>query len=137
MPALTEFLKMDWHPSPHIITHYHATLLESDIRSNETISLPLQSCTRGAHILLNIEDLQSASLKITLQGYFASSEVWYDLLSSDLYETAGSKLLKIHPEINSSTNKASSDFLPAIWRVVITPSDSQDNIYSVETNMVV
>ena len=137
MPQFQEYLDMDWHPSPHVISHYFAEFLPSEPRAGTTESGPIKACTRGAHILINITELNSPSLQLKIQGYFEHADIWYDLIDSPEYTSPGAKVIKIHPEITASTNRSSSDFLPGVWRICVISTDNASNTFSVEANMVV
>lgn len=93
---------------------------------------------RGVHVVINVTAL-SATPAVTpkIQGKTASG-VYYDILVGTAITdvTVGTPpsttVLKVYPGITPVANGAASDFLPNVWRVVLTAADSDSLTYSVD-----
>lgn len=90
--------------------------------------------TEGAarcHVIVDVTAAAGTGVTPKIQGKDAASGKYYDVLVGSVITTTGTSVLKVGPGLTASANAAASDFLPAVWRVVVTHSDSSSLTYSV------
>ena len=85
----------------------------------------------GLHLIINVTasaDTPSIVPKIQGKGPLGN---YYDLLVGVAMTGTGTQVLKLGPGIAPVANGASADYLPDIWRVVVTAADADSITYSV------
>jgi len=85
----------------------------------------------GGHIIINVtasSDTPSIVPKIQGKGPLGN---YYDLLVGVAMTGTGTQVLKIGPGITPVPNAAAADYLPDLWRVVVTAADADSITYSV------
>jgi hypothetical protein len=89
---------------------------------------------RGCHVILDMTTVGTGSVTPKIQGK-AASGVYYDLIVFTAVTTNSTNVLKVYPGITAAANVSASDFLPAIWRVVVTANNANSATYAVSVNL--
>jgi hypothetical protein len=85
----------------------------------------------GLHVIINVTAVTATpSVVPTLQGK-GPLGTYYDLLVGTAITATGTTVLKLGPGIAPVANGAAADYLPDIWRVVMTHGDADSITYSV------
>jgi hypothetical protein len=88
----------------------------------------------GAHVIIDVTAITTGTLTPKIQGKDPASGKYYDLLVGAAISGTGTTVIKVYPGILASGSVAAQDILPAVWRVVLTKSDSSSWTYSVGYN---
>jgi hypothetical protein len=114
------------------------TALRSEARTDATVnSIDMGNFGyRGAHFTVNVTTATSGTYTPKIQGKDPISGTYYDILVGPAISTTGITILKIYPGINSITNGAASDILPATWRVQLIGASTPNMVLSVATYLV-
>ena len=113
-----------------------ATLLASAARTT-TQTVEITNKHSGAHIIIDATvDPATASVTPTIDGFDPASGKWYNILTGAAVTAVGTTVLTIHPWITASANVKANDFLPEVFRVVMTVADTDSLTYSIGINYI-
>jgi len=94
----------------------------------------LLSC--GLHLIIDVTAVTSTpSIVPKIQGKDPISGKYYDLLIGAAITGTGTTVLKFFPAATAVTNLAANDFLPRVFRVVMTHGNANSATYSISANM--
>jgi hypothetical protein len=92
---------------------------------------------KGVHVVIDMTAVAgSPSVVPTIDGYDPVSTKYYNLLTGVAITATGTTVLKIYPGALPLTNASASDFLPAIFRVVMTHGTADSVTYTVSALLV-
>lgn len=92
--------------------------------------------SRGLHLIIDVTSITSTpSVVPKIQGKDPVSGKYYDLLTGAAITATGTTVLKLFPSATASANVAVNDFLPSVFRVVMTHANSNSITYSISANM--
>lgn len=92
--------------------------------------------SRALHVIWNITAHGGGTgATLSIQGKDAAG-IYYTLLTGIAETTTGTKVYKIGPGITATANAAASDFVPRIFRVVVTAGDATSITYSLSYNLI-
>jgi len=90
---------------------------------------------RGIHLIVDVTTAPGGdTITPKIQGKDLTSGKYYDILVGAAISSTGTNVLKVYPGIGASANAAANDFLPRVWRVVVTHSAGTNFVYSVGYN---
>lgn len=90
---------------------------------------------KGLHLIISATAAAATpSVVPTIQGKDAAG-IYYDLLVGAAITGTGVTVLKIYPGITAVANGAAADFLPQVWRVLMTAADADSLTYSMTANL--
>jgi hypothetical protein len=92
--------------------------------------------SRGLHLIIDVTSVTSTpSIVPKIQGKDPVSGKYYDLITGAAITTTGTTILKLFPTATAVANLAVNDFLPSVFRVVMTHGNANSATYSVAANM--
>ncbi len=110
-------------------------IFPSAARTATTTSDPIyrKDDFEAMHIVIIFTVLATITVtpKIQAQDVFGN---WYDLLTGAAAAAPGTVVLKVGPSITPAANLAISDFVPDVFRIVMTHSGATSTTYSVALN---
>ena len=89
---------------------------------------------RGLHLIVDVTVNAAGTLTPKIQGKDGNG-IYYDLLTGAAITTTGTNVLKIYPGLPGTANAIANDFLPSVFRIIITASDANSVTYSVSYNL--
>jgi len=89
---------------------------------------------RGIHVIVEVTNAGTGSITPKIQGKGANG-TYYDLLVGTAITANGVTVLKLGPGIAAAANAAAPDFLPRVFRIVITHNNGNTITYSVSREM--
>ena len=91
----------------------------------------------GVQVVINITaTVSTPSVVAKIDGFDPLSGAWYNLLTASAITSVGRVVLRIHPELLAAANLTAQDFLPRVYRVVMTHADTDSITYSVGINSI-
>jgi len=88
------------------------------------------------HVIIDVTEVtDTPSLVVTIQGKDPASGKYYTILASAAITAVGTTVLKIGPALTAAANSVANDFVPSIWRVIVTAADTDPAIYSIGANL--
>ncbi len=92
--------------------------------------------SRGLHLIIDVTAVTATpSVVPKIQGKDPISGKYYDLITGAAITATGTTVLKVFPSATAATNLAVNDFLPAVFRVVMTHGNANSATYSISANM--
>lgn len=92
---------------------------------------------RGGHFVIKVTAVTATpSVTPTIEGYDATSDSWYTILTGAAITATGTTVLKVYPGIAVQANATASDILPQTWRLTMTHGDSDSITYTASANLV-
>jgi hypothetical protein len=92
--------------------------------------------SRGIHLIIDVTAIVSTpSVVPKIQAKDPTSGKYYDLITGAAITGTGTTVLKVFPAATASANVAVNDFLPSIFRVVMTHGNANSITYSVAANL--
>ena len=89
---------------------------------------------RGLHLVVDLTAFSSGSLTPKVQGKDGNG-IYYDLLVGPAIAATGTTVLKVYPGLTPSANAIANDFLPSVFRIILTVGDATSITYSVSYNL--
>jgi hypothetical protein len=89
----------------------------------------------ACHLNVNITTPGTFSITPKLQGKDPVSGKYYDLIVGTAMTSTGMQTIKIGPGIAPAANAAAQDYLPPLWRAVVTANNANPAVYSVGANI--
>jgi len=95
-----------------------------------------QSGCNGGHFVINIGTATAGTYTFHIQGKDPASGAYYDILVSSALGSTGTTVLRVHPNLTTSTNLIANDLLPPVFRVQAAGAASQNMTFSVGFGLV-
>lgn len=85
----------------------------------------------GAEIYLNMTNVGTGSVTLTVQGKDPTSGQYYTVLAGAAVTANGFNRYQVFPGGPSTVNVAANDIFPFVWRIVVTANNANPTTYSV------
>lgn len=85
----------------------------------------------GVTLYVNTSAFTSGTFTPKIQGKDPISGIYYDIIVGTAISATGLSVLKIYPGITATANSSVSDYLPAVWRVVVTGATTPVATFSI------
>lgn len=92
---------------------------------------------RGVKVVLDMTNVGTGSVTLTIQGKDAASGKYYTLLAGAAVTTISTNVYEVYPGITATVNASASASLPRIWRVLVTVNNANPTTYTVGASVVV
>jgi len=86
---------------------------------------------RGVRFVTNMTNVGTGSITVTIQGKDKQSGQYYPLLVGGAISANSVQILTVFPGATPAANATANDFLPEIWRWVVTAGNANPATYSV------
>lgn len=107
------------------------TVLASAARTTtQTVADRTNNGYLGVHVTVDVTSAGTGSITPKLQGKDANG-IYYDVLVGAAITSTGTTVLKVYPGASPVANGVANDYLPAVWRVVVTANNANTMTYSV------
>lgn len=91
---------------------------------------------RTLHVIVNVTVIGADTLTIDIEArQLAPPFTFYPLLTSAAISSTGTTVLKIGVGFTPIANLTANDMIPAVWRVVATPSGADPITYSINSSL--
>ncbi len=116
---------------------YNKSIFPSEVRTASSNVEIEDRFVQGIHVVINTTlDAAAASVVPTIDGYDPLSDTWYNILTAAAVTAVGTIVLRVHPDLLAVANLTAQDFLPRVYRVVMTHADGDAITYSININSV-
>lgn len=92
---------------------------------------------RGVKVVLNMTNVGTGSVTLSIQGKDAASGAYYTILTGAAVTTVGTNIYTVYPGATAAAGAAVSDILPRTWRVVVTANNVNSTTYTVGASVIV
>lgn len=92
---------------------------------------------RGVKIVLDMTNVGTGSVTITIQGKDAASGKYYTLLAGLAITTISTNVYEVYPGSTAAANAVASAVLPRTWRVLVTAGNANPTTYTVGASVIV
>jgi|SRR5579885_2272026 len=92
---------------------------------------------RGAVIVLNMTNVGTGSVTLTIQGKDPVSGQYYTILAGAAVTTNSVNVYRAYPGLTASANAIANDILPRTWRVQATANNANAATYKVAAILIV
>lgn len=119
-------------------TKYNKSIYPSAARTVTPAAVEISdNHVQGIHVIINATATAlTPSVVPTIDGYDPLSETWYNILTGVAITGISATVLRVHPDLAAVANLVANDFLPDVYRVVLTHGDTDSITYSVGINSV-
>lgn len=110
-----------------------ATLLASAARTTTQTSADLTNFS-GQGVLIVVLDMTTvgtASVTVSIDGKDSASGKYYNLLTGAAITTISTNRYRVGPSVTAVANSIAQDYLPRIFRIVVTANNANSGTYSV------
>ena len=91
---------------------------------------------RYLSVVLDMTNVGTGSVTLTIQGKDAASGKYYPLLAGAAVITNGTTRYLVGPGLTASANAVANDVVPATWRVLVTANNANPATYSVGASLI-
>lgn len=112
-------------------------ILASAARTTNQTSADYDSLgCRGIKVVLDMTNVGTGSVTVTIQGKDESSGKYFTLLAGAAVTTNSTNVYTVYPGLTASANAVASDVLPRTWRVTVTANNANPATYSVGCSLI-
>jgi len=115
---------------------YNRSIYQSAARTATPTAIQVDDDNvQGIQVIIDVTaSAATPSVVPTIDGFDPLSEKWYNLLTGSAITGTSTTVLRIHPELTAAANLTAQDFLPEVYRVVMTHADADSITYTVGIN---
>jgi hypothetical protein len=92
---------------------------------------------RGVKVVLDMTNVGTGSVTLTIQGKDAASGKYYTILASAAIVTNSTNVYTVYPGITAAANISASDVLPAKWRIKITANNANPTTFTIGASVLI
>jgi len=89
------------------------------------------SGARGVAVVLDMTNVGTGSVTLTIQGKDKASGKYYTLLAGAAVTTNSTNRYRVHPQAPVTANVSANDALPTTWRIQVVANNANAATYSV------
>lgn len=92
---------------------------------------------KGIKVVLDMTNVGTGSVTLTIQGKDAASGKYYTLLAGAAVTTNSTNVYTVFPGSTVTANVSANDILPRVWRVITTANNANATTYTVGASVIV
>src|SRR5262245_30686819 len=101
------------------------------VTTTQTSNDFVNNTASGVKVFLNMTTVGTGSVTLTIQGKDKASGTYYTILSGAAVTTNSFNVYSVFPGATVTANVSANDFLPEVWRILVTANNANPTTYTV------